>query len=370
MIKAVFTVVALAASVSANCDNGCSGHGLCTMDDVCDCYDNWGVGLSMQSGDCSDRICPFELAWIDSPNEAGMFHRYAECAGRGICNRGTGLCECFEGYEGEACHRTSCPNLCSGHGTCEYIEDMKFLSVYSDFEQNDFISDPKTFDYKWWDRTKTRGCVCDAQYTGVDCSKRMCPYGTDTLADVEHILLADQKYHIQKLFFKPENGDLSSLTGKTFALTFVSKLNETFTTHPIVFDDPSDSLGDFANDIRLALLHLPNRVIDDCKVTAQAVSLHVEVTVTFSGQAVQGPQNWLVVEDYECSSGCTPRITGLGLETVPGLPTGISNISTAQLAVYNSYECGRRGKCDYDTGLCNCFEGYTGENCNTLTTLV
>lgn len=368
MIKAVFTMVAFAASVSANCDNSCSGHGLCTMDDVCDCYDNWGVGLSMQSGDCSDRICPFEIAWVDSPNADGKFHRYAECAGRGICNRASGMCECFEGYEGEACHRTSCPNQCSGHGTCEYIEDMDFMAVWADWNQNDFKSDAFRPDYRWWDLTKTRGCVCDPQYTDIDCSKRLCPYGTDILADREDLVL-DQKYHVQTISFRPENSDLASLTGKTFALSFVSRLNETFTTIPIVFDDTGD-LVDFANDIRLALLHLPNQVIDDCKVSAKVVGASVEATVTFNGDAVQGPQNWLVVEDYECSSGCTPRITGLGLETVAGLPKGISNITTHQNAIFNSYECGRRGKCDYNSGLCDCFEGYTGENCNTLTTLV
>jgi hypothetical protein len=373
MIKAIFTFVTFVASVNANCDNGCSGHGSCALDDVCNCYDNWGVGLGMQSGDCSDRICPFEIAWVDTPNGAGKSHRYAECAGRGICNRGSGLCECFEGYEGEACHRTTCPNLCSGHGTCEYIEDMAFMQTYADYYQRDFQDDPKLMSYTWWDKTKTRGCVCDAQYTDIDCSKRMCPYGTDILADRDDVLLASNKYHKQKLIFSPENGILSGLTGKTFAITFISRLNETFSTYPIVFDNPAGSLSDFANDIRLALLHLPNQVIDNCEVSANVVATRVEVTVAFSGEAVQGPQNWLVIQDYECSAGCTPRITGLGLETVTASNSwnrGWSNITTYQNALYNSYECGRRGKCDYGTGLCQCFEGYTGENCNTLTTLV
>lgn len=366
MIKTVFAAVALAASVNAACDNGCSGHGTCSVDDVCQCYDNWGIGLDMDTGDCSDRICPFEIAWVDTPDSDGEFHRYAECAGRGICNRGTGLCECFEGYEGEACHRTTCPNQCSGHGTCEYIEDLGFFATFSDYQAVDFRDDAKTFDYRWWDKTKTRGCKCDPQYTDVDCSKRMCPYGTDVLAVREDITLVSQKYHIQKLSFRPENAVLGGLTGKTFALTFVSRLNETFTTYPIVFDDPTGSLNDFANDIKLALLQLPNKVIDGIDVVAKRISQSVEVQLIFSGDAVQGPQNPVIVEDYECSAGCTPRITGLGLETVPFK----SNYTTIQQSIFNSYECGRRGKCDYSTGLCQCFEGYTGENCNTQTTLV
>ena len=136
--------------VYAVCDNLCSGRGTCQTDDVCKCYDNWGVGLTHQrfrtlkkyissiykllmaiffSGDCSDRICPYELAWVDQPNYKGIFHGYAECAGRGTCNRETGECQCFDGYEGKACSRTTCPNDCSGHGTCEFIDDLTYKSV-------------------------------------------------------------------------------------------------------------------------------------------------------------------------------------------------------------------------------------------------
>jgi len=250
---------------------------------------------------------------------------------------------------------------------------MVFYAVYADYNKTDFRDDAKSFgsSYNWWDKSKTRGCVCDAQYADVDCSKRLCPYGTDVLDDRED-LLDFQQYHRQKIVFRPENTGYTGVTGKTFALTFVSKLNETFTTIPIVFDNPTGNLGDFQNDIRLALLRLPNQVIDDVSVTATAVgsaeTAAVEVVVTFSGEAVRGPQNFLIVEDYECSAGCTPRITGLGLETA--VPKYFSRYEEAHASEFNSYECGRRGKCDYSSGLCQCFEGYTGENCQVLTTLV
>jgi len=178
--------------------------------------------------------------------------------------------------------------------------------------------------------------------------------------------LVSLKYQVQELRFQAAEF-LSDLDSKTFALTFKSQINETFTTIPIVFD-PTD-LNDFVLDIQLALLNLPNRVIDGVTVSASAADAfgQVSVNVTFTGNAVQGPQNLLSVESYECGAGCTPRIDGLFVETRYGQKP--SNVSAVQLADYNSYECGRRGKCDYSTGLCQCFTGYTADNCNTLTTL-
>ena len=163
-------------------------------------------------------------------------------------------------------------------------------------------------------------------------------------------------------------------------MTFTSKLNETFTTIPIVFDVVDTE--DMKVDIQLALLSLPNKVIDGVSVSVSlgqtdtvrtdraflSVTDSVIVAVTFTGPSVQGPQNFLQVHDYECSSGCTPKLTGLSLNYKYDYHT--SNITTTMLADWNSYECGRRGKCDYETGLCQCFAGYFGDNCNTLTTLV
>jgi len=368
----VLFFLAFAACVNARCDNQCSGHGVCSIDDVCQCYDNWGSGQSMDSGDCSDRICPFEIAWVDNPNKIGSFHKYQECAGRGICDRGSGECTCFDGYEGKACARTTCPNDCSGHGTCEYIEDMGYAATWNDYTNKYFHDYQKTFAYFKWDKTKTRGCVCDAKYGDYDCSKRLCPYGTDVL-DYRANLDQSAKYQVQQiLFLANANLNAAALQGETFALTFKSRLNETFTTIPINFD--WTNIPDFVNDIQLSLLSLPNRVIDGITVAAsKAVSSDiytqaVYVNISFTGAAVQGPQHLIVVQDYECAAGCTPKITGLELQTRRTMK--MSNVTEIQLSDFNSFECGRRGKCDYTSGLCQCFEGYIGENCNTLTTLV
>eukprot|EP01031_Cornospumella_fuschlensis_P030761 gene30761-37166_t len=365
-----FLVLAIIFAVArAGCDNGCSGHGQCGQNGVCECYDNWGLGLSHLSGDCSERICPFELAWIDKPDKLGRRHAYAECANRGICNRDSGECECFPGYEGKACQRSSCPNDCSGHGRCVYMENLPYGAVAPDYgTYNDFsVQDPKTFDNYFWDRSKTRGCLCDPEYGDVDCSKRMCPYGTDVMDQRPDVTDVAQ-YQVQQIQIKVSTKSFndSNTAGDTFALTFKTKLNETFTTAPIPLFDGRTDFRQFILHVEQALERLPNGVIDNVDV-AGAYSVYsnvVSLNVTFVGNNVQGPQHLLTVKDYLCGDGCSPKLSGV--ETHPS-----SNlIFEQQSSDFNSYECGRRGKCDYATGICNCFAGYSGNTCGTISCLV
>ena len=138
-------------------------------------------------GDCSDRFCPFELAWVDSPLKDGSTHNYAECANKGVCNRESGECECFVGYEGKACGRQSCPDSCSGHGTCEYMKDLTFGIVYNEYFDGSTNSlsglgtGAKKFTDYSWDTERARACVCDGGWTGLSCEHRMCPMGNDIM---------------------------------------------------------------------------------------------------------------------------------------------------------------------------------------------
>jgi hypothetical protein len=174
--------------------------------------------------DCSERVCFYAHAFIDTPlgdlNADGKIsmsvtyeeqtldynlegypiaygsarnidknqeserwdeaHFYRECSNKGICNRKTGQCDCFPGYEGEGCQRTTCPGTsagitCSGHGLC--------LSAYHDL--GDW--------YTLWDKEKTMKCQCDAGYTGPDCSLRTCPQGPDPVKHSDKVTTSLQK---------------------------------------------------------------------------------------------------------------------------------------------------------------------------------
>jgi len=192
--------------VMAECPNACSGHGTCGCKDQCACYKGW------QGNDCSEATCAFGLAHVDTPkgnldgDDDGAFdntlnvvgssvypqgtieryptqlaanegHYYMECSNKGICDRETGLCNCFDGYEGTACKRASCPNQCSGHGTCESIKELG-LAEWTLHPEYQAIG---TAAYGLWDADVSMGCKCDPQFFGADCSLRQCKYGMDPL---------------------------------------------------------------------------------------------------------------------------------------------------------------------------------------------
>ena len=271
-MKSVALALAMLAGAKAECPNACSGHGSCGSYDVCECYPNW------QATDCSEMTCPFGLAHVDSPKgdldmsassltgplttvlkgsqvypygtteqfpnmitsagspltETG--HYYMECSNKGICDRKSGDCECFDGYEGSSCQRASCPNDCSGHGTCETIAELaedEFDNVYA-----------------LWDKDMTLGCSCNAGYTGADCSSRACKYGIDPLYidDESTARVASSTYIV-----RPGHGNAVS---GTYSIKFYDVFGEDYKTAPLEATDDTSCL-----DVVTALEALPNTVI-------------------------------------------------------------------------------------------------------------
>jgi len=220
----IASFLGLVAYAAAECPNACSGHGTCSLHDQCTCCRNW------QGNDCSQRTCPFGYAHVDSPKgdldgstgtlsgpsydlivgstvypfgtteqypdaQSQEGHFYMECSNKGMCNRDDGTCECFPGYEGTACQRASCPNDCSGHGTCETIKELAEDREDGDLSKGAYamngwasnhagmgdLSGIGDITYELWDKTLTMGCKCDPGYMGPDCSMKLCRYGVDPL---------------------------------------------------------------------------------------------------------------------------------------------------------------------------------------------
>jgi len=137
-------------------------------------------------------VCPSGRAIGDVATGSNSAHAPAECSNRGKCNRGTGTCECFAPFGGNACNEMTCPSSvegveCSGHGVCYTMAELA---------ASDAISAPTVYGSTVlaratvaWDHNIMKGCVCNSswpvgytngsyqlpEYFRADCSQRKNP---------------------------------------------------------------------------------------------------------------------------------------------------------------------------------------------------
>ena len=174
--KLLFLVLELcifARFVKGSCPKLCSGHGTCDKYYRCTCNSGY------QGADCSERVCPFGNAWNDMAYATDLAHASAECSNRGLCNRGTGLCACMEGFGGSACERMTCSLNCNGNGKCYSMN--KLAAQTRDESSNSYTYETEHASVGVWDANKIYGCKCDPLYDGYDCSLRSCATGDDPL---------------------------------------------------------------------------------------------------------------------------------------------------------------------------------------------
>jgi hypothetical protein len=282
MLQFVLVLASLASFagvVDAECANACNGHGKCTSYDMCICNRNW------QANDCSERTCQFGLAHVDSPKGdldmsgalsgpdapivdnhfnypygtteqfpqmedsdlqtlTNSAHYYMECSNKGTCNRATGECQCYDGYDGVSCQRASCPgypNSCSGHGVCKTIQQLA-------------TADHGNV-YKLWDKDMTMGCDCDNGYYGPDCSLRECKSGVDPLYldDAATVRFSTWDFAVLTDGDSFTDGEVEIGTGH-WAIRFFDSHGEDWLTGPIEAEASCD-------DVVAALEALPNNVI-------------------------------------------------------------------------------------------------------------
>lgn len=137
------------------------------MNNNCECYKGLDGEPEWTGADCSLRTCPKDFAWVGEVVGANDLHPWVECSNKGICDRKTGFCNCFYGYDGIACQRSICPDNCNYRGAC-FPEKM--LADKS----NRVYTTP-------WDAMKSVGCLCDSGFRGPACELQECPSGVDPL---------------------------------------------------------------------------------------------------------------------------------------------------------------------------------------------
>lgn len=283
------------------------------------------------------------------PNSA---HYYMECSNKGKCDRTTGECQCYDGYDGVACQRASCPgfpNSCSGHGICKTIEQLAETD-------NGNV-------YKLWDRATTMGCHCDKGYSGPDCSIRECKYGVDPLYldDVSTVKASIFDFAtLSTLRLPPATADSAFFTNGAaettgghnghWAIRFFDNFGEDWVTEPIAG-------GATCTEVEDALYALPNNVVpvDTLHCTRAKIGSVVENTfssrdgsVTYDSDHPEGSSHpYKIIYKLALWEAKTPNNEGeLSDYTATTVYTGSNDTSTAQISgfIYRMKFLGNPGK--------------------------
>jgi len=403
----------LAAYAAAECANGCSGHGTCGTKDQCTCYPNW------QAADCSERTCPFGLSFVDTPqgdlNHDGVVglntdgvstqwankntwelfpfdpesdsdsdysnahfartqeaHFYVECSNKGKCNRESGLCECLDGYEGSSCQRTSCPNSCSGHGVCRTVEEIAAGNLTKRVEERltggatIWSGVATAFTYDLWDKDKNQGCVCDAGFTGYDCSLRQCPRGDDPMTHTQQDCLGYQCRNERQILTFECDDDADDVWNEATDVTcdgvavlhYDSWDGRIWTSNQFGVDVSADG-STIAATVKAQLEGLPNSVIENVYTEsngAWGAGSALRVTVDFwdnSGNVM--PIRGEVIRQDAAHYSLNGVAAGNGMRIVTTTPRDGNK---------EEVTCSNRGLCDYETGVCKCFKGFYDDDCS------
>ena len=288
-----FILLAVVGLAAAACPNGCSGNGICGANDKCSCFQNW------QGPDCSLRTCPYSLAWADTADGTNSAHYYAECSNKGVCDRKTGECKCFDGYEGKGCRRSTCPEGCSGHGTCEYIDELAVdfynrrggpvnaATAATSAALSNYVTDSDNtrsftgFLYQLWDAQKIQGCKCDLGYSGPDCAGRVAPKGDDPLTTVKSTMMT-QVVQLGAASLVTVTG-VDALTDVEFYMVYHDPYGGVWRTDGIAGTADDDVI---ATRVQSALRALPNEVLEGVSVVASSAAQSICTRVTDGAQHI------------------------------------------------------------------------------------
>jgi hypothetical protein len=107
-------------------------------------------------------------AWFHEPAVDNVAHdEEAECSNMGVCDRGTGVCACRDGFEGAACNRLSCQgrisasSACSGRGRCLTLRHLATTNTDASLSTESIVYGSSVEDPITWDADMIQGCSAD-----------------------------------------------------------------------------------------------------------------------------------------------------------------------------------------------------------------
>lgn len=224
-----------------------------------------------------------------------------------------------------------CPNACSGHGTC--VADPKdSCSCYNRKENQGFASASVVPDW-----------------AGADCSLRTCP---------SYIVEAGSPSANNEHFTVEECSGRGACDRKAGQC----KCNPGYAGSACQMAVPDDGLcsgrGQLVSLRILASLYSCNNPQFGYQFNKHCYDQELYIGAMYEAA-------WDAEREFGCL--CDSGFSGPACENV--LCSSTTDVLGGEGAE-SARECSGRGKCDYKTGVCECYQGYKGESCESQSTFV
>jgi len=286
----------------------------------------------------------------------------------------TQVCECDAGYEGPDCSMRSCPHGADPVQYAQYVtnsiqgiywsemdssaqigEDVYYTVTYTDEFGDEWTSSLLSIGYTDGAvDTSVVGYSIEEQVEALNTSLLALPAGINTY--VWGVQTGDRGFGTETIVGSyPDNGDVDSDTTSEWVDSLEFRLDET------VVDDGCGSSGAYGMcfyvKIDLPGTQNPLRVRYFYRGNGETRS----VTGATDGFGSAPSDNTLLeslvhVEDVQSARTWNDND---GDVEYAFISAAISSDDSEELDV-----CSKRGVCDYDTGLCECFSGYSGLRCD------
>lgn len=304
-MKLFFSLAALVGFASAACPNACSGHGTCNSMDQCNCYAEStkpGAKALWRGADCSLMTCPRWTSWSAVKSGSKFAH--------------SPMVECSDG------------------GVCD---------------------------------TSTGECTCYPGYEGSACQRTSCPNDCSG----HGVCRSNQDFAVDysEAVFKAQNAEHPTLVKDSYYDYFL-----------VTYDDAWDAGMQYG-----CLCDVGFRGVDcntvECPTSYDAMDEETckkysewekwgtyasnkdaivdPVTKTSKSPSLNGQGNTILIREWHNPKSLTG---GRGDAPVPYNPIEEYPCNGAPAGDY----CSGRGTCDTSSGICQCFQGFTGPACEEV----